>query len=159
MSVTFTFRPMRWRDILSIARWRYPGQYAFYDVGLGPLAANMLTQTLLRLAGQIVYYTVVDERGEIVGIFSFVPAGAEAIEVGLGMRPDLTGRHLGLAFVEAGLEYARQRFHPKSFRLSVAVFNERARKVYERAGFVAERVRMHRKLGQRYEALEMSREA
>jgi ribosomal-protein-alanine N-acetyltransferase len=159
VAVTFTFRPMRWRDIRSIARWRYPDQYAFYNVGLTPLITNMLAQTLLRLVGALVYYTVLDEQDAIAGMFSFVPVSPGAIEIGLGMRPDLTGRGLGLAFVETGLDFARARFHPKHFRLSVATFNERARKVYERAGFVAGRVAMHTKLGQRYEALEMSREA
>jgi ribosomal-protein-alanine N-acetyltransferase len=51
------------------------------------------------------------------------------------MRPDLTGRGLGLAFVEAGLAFARETFAPASFRLSVATFNRRAIAVYARAGF------------------------
>ncbi len=157
--MTFTFRPMRWRDIRAISRWRYPGQYAFYNVGVAPLVANMLAQTLLRLTSPAIYYTVLDERGAVAGIFSFVPVDKDTIEIGLGLRPELTGRGLGLAFVTAGLDFARARFHPKRFRLAVATFNERARKVYERAGFAPERVAMHTKLGQRYEALEMGREA
>lgn len=155
--VTFIFRPMRWRDLPAIARWRYPDIYAFYDIGLGPLVANMLAQSLLRLTGAAVYFTVVDEQSIIVGIFSFTPVAPDAIEIGLGMRPDLTGRRLGVAFVEAGLDYGRREFHPKRFTLTVATFNDRARKVYERAGFVANRVARHTKLGKTYEALEMSR--
>lgn len=153
------FRPMRWRDLPAIARWHYPGDYAFYDIGLGPLASNMLAQTLLRLAGEQVYFTVVDEHGTMVGIFSFTPVAADTIEIGLGMRPDLTGQGLGLAFVEAGLEYARRRFHPRRFCLTVAKFNERARTVYERAGFVVTRTVSRFKVGQPYEVLVMSREA
>lgn len=160
--MTFTFRPMRWRDLPTIARWRYPGIYAFYDIGLAPLVTNMLAQALLRLVGEAVYYTVLDEDGAIVGIFSFTPVTEgprDAIEIGLGMRPDLTGQGQGLAFVEAGLDFARRRFHPKRFTLTVATFNDRARIVYERAGFVANRVARHIKLGRPYEAVEMSREA
>jgi ribosomal-protein-alanine N-acetyltransferase len=157
--VSYTFRPMRWRDLRTIADWRYPGPYAFYNMALAPLVGNMLAQTFLRLVGQIIYHTVLDERGEIAGIFSFLPVGPETIEIGLGMRPELSGQGRGLAFVQAGLDFARERLHPKMFCLTVATFNERARKVYERAGFVPERVAMHTKLGQRHEALEMSREA
>lgn len=165
----YTFRPMRWRDLRSIARWRYPGSYAFYNMEMAPLVGNMLAQMLLRLGGEIIYYTVIDEsqgeqngqggQAEIAGIFSFLPVAPDTIEIGLGMRPGLTGQGHGLAFVQAGLDFAREHLHPKRFRLSVATFNERARKVYERAGFLPERVAMHTKLGQRYEALEMSREA
>jgi [ribosomal protein S18]-alanine N-acetyltransferase len=42
---------------------------------------------------------------------------------------------LGLAYLQAGLAFATQRFTPRRFRLSVATFNERAIRVYERAGF------------------------
>ena len=62
--------------------------------------------------------------------------GEPLLDVGLGLRPDLTGRGLGLGFVAAVLALGRERFGPVGFRLSVAVFNERAIRVYERAGFV-----------------------
>ncbi len=44
-------------------------------------------------------------------------------------------RGLGLAFVNAGLVFARRQFAPALFRLFVMTFNERAIRVYERAGF------------------------
>ena len=59
----------------------------------------------------------------------------DAIFYGLGLRPDLIGRGLGEDFVCAGLEFARGRFGTKRFVLHVAEFNERAIRVYERAGF------------------------
>ena len=58
-----------------------------------------------------------------------------ALDVGLGMRPDLTGRGLGEEFVHAGLRFARETYSPPAFRLTVAAFNRRAIRVYERAGF------------------------
>jgi ribosomal-protein-alanine N-acetyltransferase len=96
------------------------------------------------------YYSVYDERGDLAGYFCFgedarVAAGRrlgvyereDALDVGLGMRPDLTGRGLGEEFVHAGLRVARETYSPKAFRLTVAIFNRRAIRVYEKAGFRA----------------------
>jgi ribosomal-protein-alanine N-acetyltransferase len=47
----------------------------------------------------------------------------------------VTGCGLGLAFVTAGLDFARERLGATRFVLDVAEFNERAIHVYERAGF------------------------
>ena len=57
------------------------------------------------------------------------------MRLGLGMRPDLTGRGLAQPFIEAGLEYARREWRPRTFRLWVARWNERALRAYRRAGF------------------------
>ena len=43
-------------------------------------------------------------------------ADGGAVDVGLGFRPDLTGRAPGLGFMLAGLEFARRRFAPDGFR-------------------------------------------
>ena len=93
------------------------------------------------------YHSVRDERGELAGYFCFgedaqVPEGRrlglyeeDARDIGLGMRPDLTGRGIGPAFVEAGLRFARKRYAPVAFRLTAALFNERAIRVYLKVGF------------------------
>lgn len=158
-AVEFTFRPMRLRDALAAVRWRYPGAYAFYDPGLSPIFVWLIEQPL-RLFGLTVYYGVWNERGELTGIFSFAQR-AEDIEIGVALRPDLTGqgRGIGLAFVEAGLAFARRRLAPKRFTLDVATFNTRAMRVYERAGFRPTRTIVRRTRGRSVEYLEMEREA
>ena len=53
------------------------------------------------------------------------------------MRPDLAGRGLGAGFVLAGLRFAKEAYSPPTFRLTVAAFNLRAVRVYDRVGFEA----------------------
>jgi ribosomal-protein-alanine N-acetyltransferase len=72
------------------------------------------------------------------------PHGARLeMGLGLGLHPEWTGQGFGKSFLEAGLEYARRRFAPMQFTLSVASFNRRAITVYERAGFAPVRVFTH----------------
>jgi [ribosomal protein S18]-alanine N-acetyltransferase len=129
--VRYTIRPLRWREARAVSQWHYDGPYAVYDVNMLPA---MALQALFRLAGVTIYFAALDEAGQLAGFFSFVPRG-DAVEVGLAMRPDLTGRGLGLEFLLEGLAFARRRFAPKQFVLDVATFNQRAMRVYERAGF------------------------
>jgi len=114
----------------AIAGWRYEFPYEWYDTASDPgrieLFANPARRDGLR--------AVVDDDGELIGFFNFVPEGDE-VRVGLGIRPDLTGRGLGAQFIEAGLDYAREEWSPKKFRLWVAWWNERALRAYRRAGF------------------------
>jgi len=136
----FTLKPITPRDARSISRWRYEGPYSIYNGD--PTSVDSLLQPRLR------YHSVCDEHADLVGYFCFgedaqVSAGKRlgvygrevALDVGLGMRPDLTGRGLGEEFVHAGLRFAREAYSPQAFRLTVATFNRRAIRVYERAGF------------------------
>jgi ribosomal-protein-alanine N-acetyltransferase len=114
-----------------IAGWHYEPPYDFYDAASDPVDAQLLYDA----GARHLYRAVVDDAGELIGWWYLVPDGDE-VEIGLGLRPDLTGRGLGRAFVEQELEYARREWSPARFRLYVATFNERARKVYEQLGFV-----------------------
>jgi RimJ/RimL family protein N-acetyltransferase len=138
--VRFTLTPITRADAQAVSRWRYDGPYSVYNGS--PDAVSSL------LEPRYLYHSVHDELGELVGYFCFgedarVSAGRtsglydreDALDVGLGMRPDLTGKGLGERFVRAGLQFADATYSPPMFRLTVATFNRRAIRVYERAGF------------------------
>lgn len=148
-------RPMRATDAVQIAQWHYDGEYAFYDMENDPddLAELMDPQNW----GSI-YYAAVDAEDSLVGFFCFTQEGP-TVELGLGMRPDLTGRGLGLGFLKAGLSFARQHFAVRTFRLSVATFNQRAIKLYAKAGFTPTRTYQQHTNGGVHEFLEMTMEA
>jgi [ribosomal protein S18]-alanine N-acetyltransferase len=122
--------PMTAAHAEEISTWRYEFPYEWYDTAADPrrieLFANPARREGLR--------AVVDDDAELIGFFNFVREGDE-VRVGLGIRPDLTGRGLGAQFIEAGLDYATEEWAPKRFRLWVAWWNERALRAYRRAGF------------------------
>lgn len=152
----FRFRPLTQADAEAIAGWHYPEPYSFYDW----TADEDDLAELLDPAGRGGMYAAVDDpHGELIGFFSFKPKEAGRIEIGLGLRPDHTGRGLGLAFVEAGLDDLRPRLEPRDFSLAVAAFNRRAITVYERAGFSEVRRYSHHTNGADWEFVEMRRPA
>ena len=105
-----------------MAAWRYESPHDFYDGDVEPILNPER------------YYEALDDQGSLVGFYYFEEKG-DALEIGLGLRPKLAGRGLGLDFFRAGVEFGRRRFRPARMVLNVAAFNERAIRVYERAGF------------------------
>ncbi|MDZ4581535.1 GNAT family N-acetyltransferase [Bacillus cereus] len=94
------------------------------------------------------YYGCCDDQGDLIGYFCFganaqVPGGRDAnlyggedvIDIGLGMKPALTGKGIGKEFFQAGIAFATKEFNAKMFRLSVATFNTRAITLYKNIGF------------------------
>jgi len=139
----------------AIADWTYKGPYAFYN---WTEDENDLAELLDPGLRGDRYYSARNETGELIGFFSFQPE-VDVLVIGLGLRPDLTGRGLGGSFITEGLAFARERFAPRLLRLSVATFNARAISVYERAGFVVTRSFMHETNGGTHSFVEMERPA
>lgn len=157
---SYRFASLRWRDARAISRWHYDGVYAFYDQDILPMLSLALFRSPLRMLGLEAFVVFGDSVGanERIGIFTFIQRGG-VIEIGLALRPDLTGRGLGLSFFEAGLNFARDRYAPTRFTLDVATFNVRAQRVYERAGFRPLDTFSRRFKGKQCEFLAMSRSA
>jgi ribosomal-protein-alanine N-acetyltransferase len=135
----FTFRKMDEPSAHKIIRWRYDPPYDMYNCD-----PNNAEETIKSfLDPQYQYHSLWDKAGELVGYCCFgedarVPGGiygAQALDIGGGLRPDLTGQGLGSGFMEATIEFARRHFAPVAFRATVAAFNERALRVCEKAGY------------------------
>jgi [ribosomal protein S18]-alanine N-acetyltransferase len=154
-AIEFHFEPLTQANAEAISEWRYPEPYSFYDWTADPDDLRELLELARR--GDA-YWAVKDPAGELVGYFDFKPKD-RTVEIGLGLRPDFTGRGVGASFLAAGLDFARAQFAPERFTLAVATFNERAITVYERAGFARGRVYMHWTNGAEWEFIEMSRSA
>ncbi|MBE5107136.1 GNAT family N-acetyltransferase [Bacillus thuringiensis] len=123
-----------------INTWAYEEPYHLYSFsGHVEVIEELLDGT---------YYGCCDDKGELIGYFCFgenaqVPGGRDAnlyvgedvVDIGLGMKPALTGKGTGKIFFQAGVTYAAKEFNSKVFRLSVATFNKRAITLYKNIGF------------------------
>ncbi|CEX14003.1 GNAT family N-acetyltransferase [Bacillus sp. N447-1] len=120
--------------------WTYEEPYSLYSFsGEKEVIEELLDGT---------YYGCCDDQGDLIGYFCFganaqVPGGRDAnlyggedvIDIGLGMKPALTGKGIGKEFFQAGIAFATKEFNAKMFRLSVATFNTRAITLYKNIGF------------------------
>jgi ribosomal-protein-alanine N-acetyltransferase len=117
-----------------ITTWRYPPPYDCYDM-TGAEPADLMDPA----SG---YYALLDDD-RLVGFRSFGvdgqvpgwPYDDSALDTGGGLKPELTGRRLGRSAIATGLDFGRQRFGPRAFRMTIASFNVRARTVVESLGF------------------------
>ncbi|MCP8970388.1 GNAT family N-acetyltransferase [Ectobacillus ponti] len=121
-----------------ISQWTYEPPYDLYSGdGSAVLQEEMLENK----------YRVVYEGEHIIGYFctgwaAQVPVGAalglyeeDRLDLGIGMRPDLTGQGRGQAFFSFVLDQVQDRFPGQPLRLTVAAFNGRAIRLYEAFGF------------------------
>lgn len=143
-------------DAPAIAGWHYEGVYSFYDMDQDP---DDLAELLDPANWGTAYFAVDDDGGALIGFFCFALSEPVVVEIGLGLRPDLTGRGLGPSFLETGLAFASAQYQPLSFRLAVAAFNTRAIRLYEKAGFRRVRTFLRETNGGQHEFVEMSKPA
>lgn len=139
--------PMNSKHAHTIANWHYEGIYSFYDMEQD-LAD--LEELLDPINWKEQYYAVLGEEKQLVGFFCF-DYEEDAIEIGLGLCPNLTGQGMGFIFLETGLKFARKKYHPSRFRLGVACFNKRAIHLYKKAGFENTEIYIQKTNGGEYE--------
>lgn len=139
----FVIKPMTAVDAQALLYWQYSGDYAIYSMSTEYAAADVHFFVDPRNR----YYAIDrinDSLGRGLGGFccfghdAQVPGGdysEAALDIGLGMRPDLTGQGLGTLFLGTILDFARQTFAPQLFRATIASFNGRSRRVFAKQGF------------------------
>ncbi len=113
-----------------VVKWHYEPPYDFYDLASDPDDAAAMADP-----ARADHRRGVLGEDESLDAFLWFDWHDDVVEVGIGLRPDLTGRGLGESFMRAQLEYASQQWRPATFRLFVAAWNERAIRLYERLGF------------------------
>jgi RimJ/RimL family protein N-acetyltransferase len=137
--MSFTFRPLEESSARMILGWQYEPPYDIYNLG----SADPEDTLRYLLDPQNAFYSIHGESGELEGFCSFgldgrVPGGdysMPALDIGLGVHPDLTGTGRGSDYVNAVIDFAKRTYGPERLRVTIAAFNTRARRVWEGAGF------------------------
>lgn len=122
-----------------ISSWKYSDEYAIYSF-------NQSEEVISDILNND-YYAIYDDN-ELIGYYctgleAHVPhtvsdeiyADNTYIDMGLGMKPSLTGNGYGREFVGFVINCIEQSCETDKMRLTVAVFNKRAIKVYKTFGF------------------------
>ena len=133
----FSISPISDAAARQIVGWRYEALYDIYDLD----GSDETIQYVLDPQNN--FYTLFDEHNDLIGFCSFgqdgqVPGGdygVDALDIGMGIRPDLTGQGQGHILVATAIEFAKEQFHPKMLRITIASFNQRAQRVWEKNGF------------------------
>lgn len=132
----YIYRPMDELAAREVSSWRYEPPYDIYnDVDLENSLECYLERTY--------HYYSVWQNQELIAFRCFgedarVAGGnysAVALDMGGGLRPDLTGKGMGASLMLSAFEFAKIHFNPKEFRCTVAGFNIRAQKVCLKVGY------------------------
>ena len=130
----YTFVPINERYDNDIASNRhYDDVYPFYDMAADEDDLRIFMNTT---NWQNTIKAVLNENDELAGWITFYTENNQ-FRLSLGLRSDLTGRGLGKEFVSECVRYAISGYRIEhTIKLAVALFNQRAIEVYQRAGFV-----------------------
>ncbi|WP_430788050.1 GNAT family N-acetyltransferase [Virgibacillus flavescens] len=120
--------------------WKYEKPYDLYN--------NELNSEAIEELLSYSYFAIVDQDDELLGYFctgvsAQVPAGnkvkaysEDMVDIGIGMKPTLTGKGFGTTFFSFILHDIEQANPNLRMRLTVATFNKRAIRLYEKFGFI-----------------------
>ena len=129
--------PIDKASVCEIISWRYEPPYDVYNLE----DTEGTLQYALDPSNR--FFAMKDASGALVGFCSFgedgqVPGGdysESALDIGMGIRPDLTGQGRGVDYAASVVEYAHQAFSPRCLRVTIASFNTRAQRVWDVNGF------------------------
>ncbi|MED1865996.1 GNAT family N-acetyltransferase [Fictibacillus nanhaiensis] len=153
--MTYIYKVMTQKQAEEIAfQWHYDGEYSFYDMESDRDDLEVFINHEKR--GDSVYSVL--NNNELIGFFSVNKADGHIYDIGLGVRPDLTGKGVGFKFLKSGIEFVKSEYKPQKITLSVATFNQRAIKVYEKIGFKEIKTFLQATNGSKFEFIKMEYE-
>ena len=149
-SPKITFSALDESAAREVVRWRYDPPYDIYNI---EDSDDAIQYAIDPRKG---FFSMRDETGKLLGFCSFGDDGQvsggdyrlEALDIGMGIHPDLTDRGRGAGYVAAVVDFAKKEFAAERLRVTIAAFNLRAQRVWEKNGFRPEQT-FHREVDNR----------
>jgi len=119
----FDFQLLKKHHALAILGWRYSAPYDLYN--FEPEQRQVDLDYLLN--PQNGFFAILKGEGELAGFCSFGPDGQvpggnysnPALDIGMGIRPDLTGQGNGRRYAQAVARYGAQRYQMQALRVTI----------------------------------------
>jgi len=120
---------------IEMLNWKYPAPYEMYN--------GRQTESAIHEYLTCGYLAILNQDDQLIGSYctgksAQISSGhtscayeGDYLDIGLGMKPELTGKGFGKKF----FAFILQQFKMKPLRLTVATFNQRAIRLYENFGF------------------------
>jgi RimJ/RimL family protein N-acetyltransferase len=134
-----SYRPAEKKHAREFVNWQYEPPYDVYNCP--PEEIGDAVQYNIDPKNNV--YSMFNESDILIGYCSYgrdaqVPGGdysEEALDIGLMIKPELTGQGLGTAFAEEIVRNGVNKYDPKKLRVTIAIFNKRAIRTWEKNGF------------------------
>ncbi|NJL79449.1 MAG: GNAT family N-acetyltransferase [Richelia sp. RM2_1_2] len=136
---SFKISQLEKEHALAIINWRYSSPYDYYNFD-----AETIQEDLHYLIDpKNDFWAILNLQGELEGYCSFgsdgqVPGGDysnEALDIGMGIRPDLVGQGRGKQYAQAVIGHGTSQYRVQQLRVTIAQFNKRAQRVWAQLGF------------------------
>lgn len=137
--LSISYRPADEESAREFLHWQYDPPYDIYNCPTDYLEESIWYNT--DPVNNI--YAMFNQHGELVGYCSYgsdarVAGGdysEEALDIGLMIKPELTGRGMGAHFARDVIRKGMDLYAPKKLRVTIAAFNIRASRTWEKLGF------------------------
>ena len=136
--------PITSAEIDIFVRWRYEPPADMYNMLSDEEDGDAYDEIIAYFLEAEINCCAILHEDEFVGFCTFGLDGRvdggdysqPALDIGMGMKPELTGQKHGDDFIAAIIQYANETFAPSHLRVTIAISNQRAQRVWQKAGFV-----------------------
>ena len=133
------YRPADKKSAPEFVKWQYEPPYDVYNCPLEEVEKAIQYNT----DPENNVYAMFNQDGKLIGYCSYgkdaqVPGGdysEDALDIGLMIKPELTGQGLGTILAGGTIQDGIDKYAPAKLRVTIAAFNKRAIRTWEKIGF------------------------